>query len=725
MPYQPKRFQIEDLSRGALHDGFILGWDTGLGKTVAMFLWPLLKLGLLRCAATLARLATSNRLIPNGTVLLVSPGDLHRQVTDDGRELFKTVPVKLDSQAAFLALSHVNPRTGQRQLPPGYYLTSYTQLTSNGVRKFPDLDDLLRRGAAALAELNLTTADVRAYFAARDVHFGEQYKLLGASPADTEKTLRSGFTALRKGHRSNLPLLHAIEAAYAEVAPFAGRSFDSLEPTVVATLTEHVLRARHHEYRVNIGVTRHQDGHSFKCIYDPSLADLVQDVVDVTVADEGTVMKADTTIVGLGLRQIQSRYWLITSATPIKNRLPDLFWLAWRVSGGQPDPHARFPYPGTAEARAEFAAEFQLSERNLTREVETKQRSRPKLTPQVSNVHRLWKFVAPLVLRRRKADCGEDIVVKHRHVVRVPLGTHQARTYAYHLAAAYLDCNQRPAIGAQLQALRVAAANPASALLEYKGKSPGFPEAAALAAFRSRYSYIPKLASCLNLIREILEQHEQVIVFHTFHDATDLMSHRLTEAGVPHLIMDGRASQARRGRCAADFKARRVPVTLASSECMAKGHSFSQCSRVVHYSFPWAMDSIVQSDDRVHRINSPRDVHSFRLTAVGSMDMKMEAQGEEKTDAAELVLDGQLIDRPFVELSAAELLQIAHDDFRLAGGNPTVDEEELLRGWPELRARLGEAARRWNARHVPPVVACPPLVADQRFADLPLFSSLV
>lgn len=40
-----KPFQLQDLSRAALHDGLILGWDTGLGKTLAGFLWPLLKLG--------------------------------------------------------------------------------------------------------------------------------------------------------------------------------------------------------------------------------------------------------------------------------------------------------------------------------------------------------------------------------------------------------------------------------------------------------------------------------------------------------------------------------------------------------------------------------------------------------------------------------------------------------------------------------------------------------
>ena len=52
-----KLFQKQDLARAALKDRLILGWDTGLGKTWAMFLWPLLKVGFdqVRCGWQKAR----------------------------------------------------------------------------------------------------------------------------------------------------------------------------------------------------------------------------------------------------------------------------------------------------------------------------------------------------------------------------------------------------------------------------------------------------------------------------------------------------------------------------------------------------------------------------------------------------------------------------------------------------------------------------------------------
>ena len=52
-------------------------------------------------------------------------------------EKFKANVTALESQDDFRRSVHRQPRTGQRELPPGYYLTSYTQLTGNGVPRSP------------------------------------------------------------------------------------------------------------------------------------------------------------------------------------------------------------------------------------------------------------------------------------------------------------------------------------------------------------------------------------------------------------------------------------------------------------------------------------------------------------------------------------------------------------------------------------------------------------
>jgi hypothetical protein len=78
-----KLFQKQDLARAALHDGLILSWDTGLGKTWAMFLWPLLKCGFV----TVVDAALGRVLKLKAPVLIVAPGDLHQQITDEAWKL--------------------------------------------------------------------------------------------------------------------------------------------------------------------------------------------------------------------------------------------------------------------------------------------------------------------------------------------------------------------------------------------------------------------------------------------------------------------------------------------------------------------------------------------------------------------------------------------------------------------------------------------------------------
>ena len=113
-----RQFQREDIARSALHDGLILGLDTGLGKTICAYVWPLLKIGLLRVNGKAVR-----PICPAEPVLFIASGDLHEQIVQEGIKHFGTSPKLLDSQEAFLKLSSVSPN-GRRVLLPGYYLTT-------------------------------------------------------------------------------------------------------------------------------------------------------------------------------------------------------------------------------------------------------------------------------------------------------------------------------------------------------------------------------------------------------------------------------------------------------------------------------------------------------------------------------------------------------------------------------------------------------------------------
>lgn len=112
------------------------------------------------------------------------------------------------------------------------------------------------------------------------------------------------------------------------------------------------------------------------------------------------------------------------------------------------------------------------------------------------------------------------------------MGTRQAARYKACFAWKPVDKNGMPAVGVQLQALRMIAAC---------GRS-------------GADAYVPKVAATLTIVEHILRRREQVIIFSPFHEPLDVLSRRLTEAGVRHELLDGRKSQAARGRLAAHFK---------------------------------------------------------------------------------------------------------------------------------------------------------------------------
>jgi hypothetical protein len=896
-----KPFQKQDLARAALHNGLILSWDTGLGKTWAMFLWPLLKVGH-RVQALASREIPQTqdprpktRIQPSAPVLIIAPGDLHAQITAEAWSMFRIHVVPLENQDKFQQLCAGRPADakGRPQIEPEFYLVSYSQLTTNGVAKQPDALDyhdpraLMQMLSIPLGEHVALVEDgdwekrpeftsVAQFFAWRGVYWKDEYSRLNCHPSDSFEKVEQRYEAelvavsrirdekLARKEREKIECAFDVlkNVSCNKTAP----KLSDLGRAKVDFVIRHCCQEALNRFGKGIGQVREYpigpapesgDGVSdlvsgedsqtqnprpktpdprpetqdtrpkltVKCVYSPSLSDLSYNAFQCVAIDEGVKMKGEETIVGLGVRAMNPEYRLVLTATPVKNRLPDIFRLAWWAAGGLSHAHARFPYRDDTSEREKFAQTFMVSERNLTREDKAREASMAargnsnvrrseseaggrfkKLTAEVCNVHRLWKFLGPIVLRRRKEDTGEAIVPKIRKVVTCPMGTIQQQVYAYHLAATYLDKEGNEAIGARLQALRSAAADSTSDSLNMK---PGEPVAACrctigpekpelpvertetdghvlltvdgktfkavkcddkwavftpdtpigkqdyfakkdkavsaveklvraishprpdkldakqdcphckgegftLLPYRSGNSYIPKVASTLTLIEEILARKEQVVVFSAFNDPLDVVSRYLTEAGVRHCKLDGRTSQRKRGDLASVFKAGRsgsqkpeagsptsdlrpptsIPVMLAGVECMAEGHSFHRANNVILIAYSWAYDKFIQAMNRVHRMNSEKPVNVYVVICEGTIDRKLESLIGDKGDAAELVLDGRLIGEKTDEVNLATLLRVAKAEFDPT--HKTLDEALIHAQWPQLRLKLGNAMRAWD-----------------------------
>ena len=704
-PFAFRSYQREDLARSAIHDGAIIAWDPGLGKTMAIFAWPFLK--------------HAER------VLIVAPASLHDQIKREGESKFGCHVTSIPDQDTALSLMRSGklPLPGRQSSPsdpsdlsdlsdlsdsslPRFFITDYRWLGYNGGDEWAPVTDVTRRRRMSV---------IARYFGMQSTALGAAEKSL----ANCDKTCRSHIllgvpedaprsvvkAAYRELARLTHPDLHPEDVLATSRMQRLNQAIESMlkgdATQIIAGLTSEVAEAAPtiESFMAGIGSSfipgaynlssvSPPSGHPIKCIFTPTLSTLLADCFDCVVCDEAVRLKSGTTYNAEGVLDMRSKYRLALTGTPIKNRLPDIFHLASWVCGNHAEATARWPYGNTAAHRNAFATNHLVMEENLTKgqkaEDEGKFRPSPKQTNKITNVHRLWKLLGPVVARRRKDQIGDDIVGKTIHPIRVMPGTEQQAVYKWHLDNPPDCASVLASMGAQLQYLRQAALCPWSASLA-RPNHPGC---------KSAIRWSPKMLAILHLAADLMEKGEQLVIFSPFQDFSTALKAALTDAGVPALLLDGRVKNTLRGPLAADFKTGKYPVLIAGIDAMGEGHSFECASHLVIPSLSWAYDSNRQCTDRVHRLTSRKDVTIYALITAKTIDERLASIFQEKGDASDLALDGRLFEDDKEEVSLADLIRSATLDFDPSA--TTMPESAIVAEWHNtLRHRLSLAARHY------------------------------
>ncbi len=575
-PFAFKEHQREDLPRAAMHDGCILSWDPGMGKSLG--------------GMTLSALKNAKR------TLFVVPAGLHRQWIKEAKRFYGIDLIVIRNQADAYRLMREGKlplpgTTPDPAAPVRWFITDFQWLGMNGADERPATDD--------------------------------------------QRAERQGIGTVQLGIR---------------------------------------------------------------CVAAPSLSTLVADCFDCGIVDEGVRLKSGDTYIAEGVLRLRPKFRYVLTGTPIKNRLPDIFFLAAWVTGFSDKPSARWPYGNTLADMEEFANQHMVREVNETKAEETGRRY-AKRTNQITNLHHLWKLLGPVVIRRRKDQVREGIVPKIVKPIRIQPGTAQLATYRWHLNHKPEGKNALARMGKQLVLLRQAALCPSDIKL---------------GGARSKSRWTPKIAAICGLAADLMEQGEQLVVFSPFQAFSADLAAVLREAGVPCAVLDGKLSATKRGDLAEDFKEGKYPVLIAGMKSMGEGYSFECCSHLVIPSLEWAYDTVTQAIERVHRLNSEFPVTIYMLIMQNSTDERLFSVWGEKGDASDLALDGRLFDQCREEPDLAEFMRSVVSDFDPRV--PTVDEADIEReARSALFPRLRSAARLWSdieteaERSAPPPAAAPAL----------------
>jgi hypothetical protein len=454
--------------------------------------------------------------------------------------------------------------------------------------------------------------------------------------------------------------------------------------------------AKHRVRYEGYGIGEARNG--ITCVWTPTLARVAAafESFDCVVVDEGTRLQATESRIGASVRLLDPRFRLVLTGTPIKNRLESIFWLASWASGRQ----GRWPYAPTEAGRERFADTFLKKEKFLTREALAKARGQKasnttKRSNRICSLHRLWKTLAPVLIRRRKADCGIDIPQKIVKPIIIQPGKSQLAVYRYHLQNPPLrgkkkgskPAHRRNQVGMQITNLRLAALCPnAEALMEAwtAGEGPR----------RSWTEWTPKLFACLEIIRERLSQGQQVIIGSPFREFSRVLHTKLLEAEVPAVLLDGDTSPEERGILADDFKKGKYAILIAGLKAMGEGHSFENCSHLILPGLSYAFDENEQFIHRIWRLTSPGPVTVYPIVMRGSIDEKLHEIFVEKSDAANLAIDGRLFSEPEQDIDPERLL--AETILAFTGEIETVDEQDLILQWETSSRQLRHAGLQYT-----------------------------
>ena len=670
-------YQRDDLARAAMHDGCILGWDPGMGKTMAIFCLPFLKQ---------ARFA-----------LIVAPGGLHEQIIDEGREKFGVTVTPIPDQDTALRMTREGtlPLPGQqtqdsKTQEPRFFITSYTALGYNGADEWAATqpNELLRHRRLAMlrrccefpdGELatRLATADWKPTDRISD------WQALSipenASDAQVKTALRTAAMLFHPHVRGEDPECHSrwqrFKSAAQALLHLSDTAMDKLTAFLDTDPALMTAAAALESCELGIGTERTYSSNpqsSIKCVFRPTLASLLTGIFDFTICDEAVRIKSGCAYQAQGVLRMTGRYRYALTGTAIKNKLPDLFFLASWVTGHTEEAIARWPYGNKMEDRGQFSRDFGVEEQNLTKREQAIQNGKAsppaKITTQICNVHRLWRILGPVFIGRKKDDVQEcDLVAKTIVPIRVPPGAEQQKVYRYHLNHPPEKKSMLASIGTQLQYLRQAALNPGTSSLP-TGKNS-----------RSTSPWTPKHIGILQLAETLLTQGEQLVIFSPFQDFGQGLSNRFTEAGISHLKLDGTTSPAKRGSMVKRFKTGEYPILIAGIDSMGEGHSLDCCSHLVLPSLSWAFDSNSQAVERVHRLTSKKDVTIYVMVTQGTIDERLTSLWQEKGDAADLALYGRLSTHDRKEIDLGQLLRDAVKDFDPKA--ETLDESEVAEQW--------------------------------------------
>ena len=395
---------------------------------------------------------------------------------------------------------------------------------------------------------------------------------------------------------------------------------------------------------------------------EPLKSELTGGGWDLVVADEAHRLRSTNSASGKLIRALTARFLLLLTATPVENRLQDLYEMISLVAPGLLGTPAQF--------RTRYAAAGDAtSPRNLD---ELRVRTRQ------------------VMVRHRRSEVALRLPQRLAETVLVPPDNDERALYAEVVERVRVHARDAtPARGMALRSVsRLAGSTPAAAAPTLA--KLGWTDLAA------RAEAITEPAKVRLLVRKLGEhtaKGEKVLVFTAFRKTLDTVAAAVRAAGIDATVYDGGLSRAEKERVIGAFRGD-VPVLL-STESAGEGRNLQFCHVMINLDLPWNPMQIEQRLGRLHRVGQTHDVLLTNLVSKGSIEERILHVLETKINMFELVVGeldmilGRIDDDFDFERAVFDAFATADDDGAFARRMDEIGADLVAARDTYLRSRLG------------------------------------
>jgi SNF2 family DNA or RNA helicase len=337
----------------------------------------------------------------------------------------------------------------------------------------------------------------------------------------------------------------------------------------------------------------------------------------LVVLDEAQAIKSPDAKATRAVCQLDTRFRVCLSGTPIENNLGEL-WSQFA-----------FLMPGLLGDRRGFGKRFRTP-------IEKKGDDARRIA--------LVRRIRPFILRRTKSEVATELPPKHTILRRITLCPEQRELYETIRITLHEKVREQVAELSLAQSRIVVL----DALLKLR-QACCDPRLVKLASARS-VAASSKLDDLMEMIGEMIPEGRRILLFSQFTSMLDLIKPRLVEAKIPFVELRGDTRD--RGEPVRRFEAGEVPLFLISLKAGGRGLNLTSADTVIHYD-PWWNPAVEdQASDRAHRIGQTKSVFVYKMIASDTVEERILELQQRKAELANIAFteEGDIASLEFDEI---------------------------------------------------------------------------